>query len=140
MLISQNRIGCAGHMIVRTEPSGLSAARRHISTVSRQLDLDEDEASDILLAVGEAISNAYRHGTPAPRSGFIYLDWLYTDGVFTVSVRDDGTGVSRGIFKPFASQAKPGAGCGLRIMCETVDELSLEFDAGTRVILKKRRA
>ena len=124
-------------MIVRAEPSGLSAARRHIGSVSRQLDLSDDEASDILLAVGEAVSNAYRHGTPDPCSGFIYLDWCYSGGVFTVSVGDDGPGIPRGILRPLMSRAAPGAGCGLHLMRESVDELSLEFDQGTRVILKK---
>lgn len=144
-------VGIAGHMVVRTEPSGLWAARRHISFVTRQLDLDDEEASDILLAVGEAISNAYMHGTPDTHGGFIYMDWCYAGDVFTVTVKDDGPGMPHEILglrqgkarreyklPTIRGRSRPGAGRGLQVMRASVDELRLEYDRGTRVVLKKR--
>jgi anti-sigma regulatory factor (Ser/Thr protein kinase) len=125
-------------LVIRAEPVGLYSARRRIRSLASEIKLSEDDTSDILLAVGEALSNAYRHGTPNLATGHIYVDWTYLDDTLTVGVRDEGPGFSL----PCADLPRmcrvPGNGCGLSVMSRAVDDIDLEFDGGTRVVLTKR--
>lgn len=130
----------AGHMTIRPAPLGLSAARRQVLSLAHDLGLDEDDRTDILLAVGEALSNAYRHGTVDPDASFIYLGWHFADEVLTVTVKDEGPG-----FAPFEvlvsdDDLRNARGCGIRLMRQSVDEVYFEWDDGAVVVLKKRLA
>lgn len=126
-----------GQMTIRPEPRGLCAARAQIRRVAGSLDFAAEDIAGFVLAVGEAVSNAYRHGTPSLDRNFIYLGWRFADDILTVTVKDEGTG--------FGSRADGRAdwpirtnGYGIDLMRRSVDEVHFEFDAGTIVTLTKR--
>ena len=127
----------AGHMAIRPEPIGLSAARRHVMRMARELALDRSDADDIVLAVGEALSNAYCHGTTDGERNLIYLGWHFADDVLTITVKDDGPG-----FSPFEMQPPRDGyrtrGFGMRIMRQSVDHVHFDWDDGAVVVLRKR--
>jgi len=127
----------AGHMTIRPEPTGLSAARNKILRVSDDLCFDEEARLDILLAVGEALSNAYQYGSVDKRVNLIYLGWHFADDILTVTIRDEGPG-----FMPYESKERDNCisprGYGFKIMRRSVDHVHFEFDNGAKVILKKR--
>lgn len=126
----------AGHLVVGADSTGLSAARRQVHSIARN-HFTEDEAHDIVIAVGEAISNAYRHGTPDRKYGLIYVDWSYTNRTLTVSIKDDGPGMSPETQALLFSKA-PRRGRGFDIIKRTVDDVYVEHDNGTRLVLTKR--
>ncbi|MHB9035064.1 MAG: ATP-binding protein [Armatimonadota bacterium] len=125
----------SGEMMVRSEPTGLSAARRQIVSVARSLEFSLDEVDDLLLAVGEAVTNAYVHGTPEPGKSMIYLGWHCEGDTLTVMVKDEGLDASR---IPLAKQRVKRLGLGIELMRRVVDDVDIRFDGGTTVTLKKR--
>ncbi|MCX6343620.1 MAG: ATP-binding protein [Armatimonadetes bacterium] len=130
-------MGHTGYMVVQTNSMGLSTARKHVHGIARGLRFSDDDAADILLAVGEAISNAYRHGTQDHINGFIYIDWEFAQRTLTVSVKDEGSALPSGIQYSLGSSFTP-TGCGLDIIRKSVDDVFLECGSGTRIALRKR--
>jgi len=126
----------AGHMVIGATPASLSAARKHVHSVARE-HFSEDEAQDILIAVGEAISNAYRHGIPNRELGLIYVDWNYSGNTLTVSVKDEGPGLPPGSCL-LTTDTALGLGRGFDIIRKTVDDFYIENDHGIKLVLKKR--
>jgi anti-sigma regulatory factor (Ser/Thr protein kinase) len=132
-------LGRSGHMTVKPNSMGLWAARSQVGQVAHELSLPAEDAADLLLAVGEALSNAYLHGSPNHATNLILVGWRFAGEVLTVTVKDEGGG-----FRPREAASLVGAaglrGRGLRLMRQSVDEVHFEFDGGTRVVLRKRVA
>jgi len=129
-------LACAGHLIVRPDPSGLALARRRIRTAASSLGFGEDDVADLVIAVGEAVSNAYSHGRPNTSDGFIYIDWTFALCTLTVVIRDD-----RGYTDAQTTAGAPrtkGIGQGIRLMQYSVDEVGVDLVGGGRVTLRKR--
>ena len=74
---------------IPTTASSLWSFRRWLSAVLDDTGLGQDDAYDLLLAVGEAVSNAIEH---AQRPARPYVDVIVevTDGRVTIVVRDHG--------------------------------------------------
>ena len=64
---------------------------RNIDAVS----LDADTAIPFGLIFTELMTNAFKHGSPADRSGTITVSVRLKDGRGTLSVADDGPGMQR---------------------------------------------
>lgn len=131
-------VACGGHLAIRPEAPGLSAARHTIAAAARELAFDDGATMEILIAVGEALSNAYRHGTLDPSAGLIYLGWRFAGDVLTVTVRDEGPGFASKADRASITGGLAGGGHGISLMCSTMDGVEFESDDGTRVILRKR--
>lgn len=126
----------AGWMTIRPDPVGLSAARGKVRWVVEQLGLPDEDRVMLILAVGEALSNAYLHGTPDPDINFIRLAWEVCDGAFSISIHDEGPGVVC-VDRNAGIEKICGSGCGIQIMYSSVDAVDFHFDCGTRVTLTK---
>ena len=119
-----------------------SAARlpavRH--AVERLLDgIPDDVASDVLLALGEAVANAIRHGSGG--GGPIRVAIAVEDGWIDMSVRDQGP--TR--WPPRLPSDPPAplalGGRGLWMILQLVDEVRLSRDGdGTLLSLRRRVA
>ncbi|MEN6356814.1 MAG: ATP-binding protein [Armatimonadota bacterium] len=125
-------------MAVITKQAGLSAARKRITYVARQLRFSAEETEALLLAVGEAVTNAYVHGTPEPGAGLIYLGWQCEGDTLIVTIRDEGLGKCDKGRVPLSEQRVIMLGCGIELMRSVMDEVDIRFERGTTVILKKR--
>lgn len=75
---------------VKPDSSGLSCARCWVSRMIENMCFEEDEACGLFIAVGEAVSNAYLHGTPDPELCMIDLSWSLTADALTITVNDSG--------------------------------------------------
>ena len=127
-----------GQMTIRPVSAGLSAARARVRHLAGEIGVPREDSDGLLLAVGEALSNAYLHGTPDPRKNLIRVAWRFANEVLTITVKDEGRG-----FVPHEAAASIAGsagtcGHGLRLMRTGVDEVHFEFDDGAAVILKKR--
>ncbi len=124
-----------GFMVLRPDSKGLSIARRNIVQVSKQLSLPYEDVLDIVVAVGEALSNAYLHGTPNYSENLIYLSWKTTDSALVVVVEDEGNGFTS--FKSNARIWSELSGIGIQLMKHVVDEVSFEKCKGMKVTISK---
>jgi anti-sigma regulatory factor (Ser/Thr protein kinase) len=136
---SLDAIAFSGEMVVRTETMGLSAARNRIVSVARGLQFSREEVDDVLLAVGEAVTNAYVHGTPEPGTSLIYLGWHCDGDVLTVTVRDEGFNEHNANHVPLSRQHVKLLGQGIQLMRRVMDDVDIHFDGGATVILKKQK-
>ena len=128
----------SGQMTIRPASPGLSAARRQLSRVARYLCIADEKTADLLIAFGEALSNAYRHGSPDARTNLIYIGWRFSGEVLTVTVKDEGDGFVPRKAACRLAEAAASRGHGIRLMRQGVDEVYFKFEGGAKVVLKKR--
>ncbi len=126
-----------GYMVLRPDSRGLYAARERIRSVAEGLRIPRDEADHLLIAVGEAISNAYRHGTPDPSVHVIRLSWRQGVEGLVVTIKDDGNGFG-GNRQPCATERPGNLARGIELMRTCTDEVRLFSDKGAKVVLYKR--
>lgn len=116
--------------------SQIGPARRRIERYCLEQGLTEDRLNSFVIAVGEAITNAIKHG----KFGRVYAG---TDnGAVWVGVSDRGEGIES-LILPRATllrgfSTKPSLGLGYSIMLDVCDRILLKTgDRGTTVILIK---
>jgi anti-sigma B factor antagonist len=118
----------------------MSAARARVAEIVRPLGLADAAIFDIKVAVGEALANAVRHGSPRGSSDVVCVEVrAYPDRVDVV-VSDSGTGCDG---EPVvASDALASGGRGVLFMRALMDAVEFRPSAsgGTDVLLAKRRA
>ena len=130
----QDRIATAAiHTEVR-QASDIRLARQKIADFCRQCGLTGDRLDGFIIAAGEALTNAVKHGN----MGRAYAGSM--EGKVWVGVQDDGNGIESLILpsavlrKGFST--KCSLGLGYSIMLETVDEILLNTgNDGTTVVL-----
>jgi serine/threonine-protein kinase RsbW len=116
----------------------LSHIRNRVTALVEGLSMGEDCLDSIQIAVGEAASNAFRHGCGGNEMLKVRVT-ASTDGeTLVVEIADPGPG-----FDPDAVPcSEPGelheGGMGIRFMRLTMDEVSYRFEGGTTVRLVKR--
>jgi serine/threonine-protein kinase RsbW len=111
-------------------PIGASFARRLLADALRGW-LGEEERLDFAFAIGEAVSNAVRHGGGEQFT----VRCSTSDGKITVDVSDDGLGFAPRPLKP-PPDGEIG-GYGMSIIYQLTDEVHL-LDAGRCIRLVKR--
>ena len=130
--------GQAGQLTFRPESLGLYAARRSMWQLARELELGADETMDLVMAVGEAISNAFLYGSPDKTTNLIYLGWHFAGDMLTVTVKDCGPGFKHYTIEPGHDDSTKFRGNGISLMHQCVDCVHFDLDDGTTVVLKKR--
>ncbi len=127
----------AGNMSLVPNSRGLYRARGRMRDMLRQLDLSQDEQDHLLIAVGEAISNAYLHGTTDPRFDRIEVAWRWANDEIAITIRDNGSKFSTGLrFCPSGHRGVLAR--GIELMRAGTDELGFSYSDGARVELVKR--
>ena len=124
-------------IVLPNEPSRIPEIRRFVGAFLADLRAPVETSSEILLAVGEAAGNAYRHGRRTEGRSEIRVRCEFDRPEFEVEVADDGPGFdpeevsSRGTPDPFAQ-----GGRGLFLMNELMDQVTLDTSPqGTTVRL-----
>jgi anti-sigma regulatory factor (Ser/Thr protein kinase) len=96
-------------------------------------------ADAILLATGEAVTNAVVHGSWGQQDSVMVVRWSVADGVFTFSVQDRGPGFdSSGTAMSRRAHPSQNRGRGLYIMHVLMDRVVVDSGLnGTRILLQK---
>jgi serine/threonine-protein kinase RsbW len=123
-----------------TEARLISQTRRAFSGYLRELGVDNDEASDVVLALAEACSNVLRHAFGGEGEGetFRLSAELATDEVVVV-VEDDGVGLPADAGDNY-SDPSATSGRGLHLIRELVTSVDVETAPdrqGTRLQMRK---
>jgi serine/threonine-protein kinase RsbW len=129
----------AGHIRLPSRAASLQDARRFVDEFADRAGFSPPTRNDISLAVTEAVSNAIRHGSPGGEADHVDLQVELAESELVVTVRDHGTFLS----PPTPSLPDPtdysDHGRGLYLMYELMDEVRIEQDGGTVVIMVKKR-
>ena len=126
-------------MVVPNEPARISDIRRFVAAFLADLRAPVEVSSDILLAVGEAAGNAYRHGRGLEGRSEIRVRCEYQRPDLEVAIADDGGGFDE------AAVARRGppdplsqGGRGLFLMRELMDDVAVApSPAGTTVVMRR---
>jgi anti-anti-sigma factor len=117
---------------------GMAALRTQVADLVRPLGLSEPAVFDLKVAVGEALANAIRHGSPGGHMDMVVIDIVAYEDRVEVMVSDSGAG-----FDGDASctpDVYASGGRGLMFMRALMDKV--EFlrcaNGGTTVRLVKR--
>ena len=110
--------------------------RDRISQTMAGMPFSSDEQCEVRLAVGEAISNAVRHGCSERPWETVTVRSLATANKLVVEISDTGPGFDPHAVTPPDSDL-PEGNMGIRCMQECMDEVSFDFSAGTTVRLVK---
>jgi sigma-B regulation protein RsbU (phosphoserine phosphatase) len=126
-------------IVVPNEPARISDIRRFVAAFLADLRAPVEISSEILLAVGEAAGNAYRHGRRHEGRSEIRVRCEYLRPDLEVAIADDGRGfdvaevADRGTPDPLAQ-----GGRGLFLMHELMDEVVMSpSDDGTTVVMRR---
>lgn len=124
---------------MRADVSELAAVREQIHDMVQTLDFSESALFDIKVAVGEALANAIRHGSPNHGSGSIHVTVSAYSDRATVSVLDSGRGFNGD--HVFSDDLYAVGGRGVMFMRALVDQVSFcpREGGGTEVTLVKHR-
>lgn len=126
-------------LVLPNEPSRIAEIRSFVSAFLVDLRAPVEVSSEIMLAVGEAVANATRHGKRPEGRSEVRIRCAAEAGVVSITIADDGPGFDmarldrKELPDPFAS-----GGRGLFLMRELMDEAKFETsDRGTNVILRR---
>lgn len=130
------------HLAIDSQFGNIELVQIVMEEALRKLDLDEDTAHSIGIAVREAVANAIKHGNEEDPSKRVEVDCGVEEGVVVIRVRDQGKGFDpERVDDPLerANLMKPN-GRGIFFMKNYMDEIDYTFEAdgGTVVTLRKR--
>jgi anti-anti-sigma factor len=121
------------------DPGHLAAARSRLADILAPLELADSCVFDMKVAVGEALANAVRHGSPQGSGDMVRVEVrAYADRVDVV-VSDSGGGYDGVVRKNHDAFAPSGRGVlFMRALMDAV-EFTTSVSGGTSVVLAKRR-
>lgn len=120
------------HLSRRANPETLLPTRRLLRSWLRAFDADCDDIEELVLGVGEAMTNAIEHAYTPGTQSTVELDAICHDGLVTITVRDHGA------WRPPATLPDLRRGRGFMIMRNLADVAVHHNDDGTTVELRRR--
>ena len=120
------------------EPDAAAVARSRVADIVRSLPMGLNEEQDVLIAVGEALTNAIKHGCGCDPAKHISVRCVAGPMRLAIDVSDLGPGFDpESVGAPSPDSLKEG-GMGIHMMRQIMDDVSFTFDGGTTVRLVKR--
>ena len=124
---------------IPARPEFLRPVRMLLAAIASQMDFDYDAIEDLKLAIGEACTNAIRHGSVLGET-MMTVACVLDDDALVIEVRDEGRGPEPGEPEE-TDDALERAGLGLLVMQSVMDEVTLEAlpTGGHAIRMVKRR-
>ena len=137
---TQGRLGRpTAHLLLPCRSDSVPVVRALLSRDLDRWDVPEDVADAILLASGEAVTNAVVHGAWGQQDSAMVIRWAMAGGRFSFSVQDRGPGFdSSGTAMSRRAHPSQNRGRGLYIMHALMDRVVVDSGlSGTRILLEK---
>jgi anti-sigma regulatory factor (Ser/Thr protein kinase) len=127
------------HLLLPCRSDSVPTLRALLHRDLERWEIPAEVADAILLATGEAVTNAVVHGSWGQQDSVMVVRWSVVDGVFSFSVQDRGPGFD-GSGTAMSRRAHPSQnrGRGLYIMHALMDRVVVDSGlGGTRIMLEK---
>lgn len=122
---------------VESKPQEIRTLRNMVLRFAGNLPFTSDTLDDIELAVGEACSNAIRHGSPKGSEDTITLKCSKCERHLEIEVSDNGCGFNPAQVPSPNPNINTRGGMGIFLMHKLMDRVEFEFHSGTVVRLIK---
>ncbi len=127
------------HIEIESDPRNLITVEEFINFFCKELNINEERMTGIMLAVTEATTNAIIHANKNIKLKLVKIDADFVDGVLKITIKDEGKG-----FDPTTvpDPTEPenllkDSGRGLYLMRTYMDALEYNHTPnGTETILK----
>ncbi|MCX8054008.1 MAG: ATP-binding protein [Armatimonadetes bacterium] len=121
-----------------SDPSIISVLREKAVEAAVDAGVTADDLCDIQIAVGEALTNAYKHGSPHKGVSQILLRCMSCPGAVVFEVQDEGPPFDPNGASAPDPQKMRDHGMGIYLMREAMDVVEFESDCpGNRVRMIK---
>jgi anti-sigma regulatory factor (Ser/Thr protein kinase) len=127
------------HLLLPCRSDSVPTLRALLHRDLERWEVAAEVADAILLATGEAVTNAVVHGSWGQQDSVMVVRWSVVDGLFTFSVQDRGPGFDSSR-TAMSRRAHPSQnrGRGLYIMHVLMDRVVVDSGLnGTRILLEK---
>jgi len=118
-------------------PEAASVARQRLLGLLGSLPLSMTESIDVMIAFGEAVANAVRHGCACDEQLRISVRFVAGLGYLAIDVSDPGPGFRPEEVPVPSPRSILDGGMGIYIMREMMDKVEFFFDGGTTTRLTK---
>lgn len=125
---------------IPARPEYLVLGRLALSGLARLHPIDQDDLSDLKLALTEACTNSIRHAYGSGR-GSVEIEFVLEPHSIAIEVLDDGAGLPAPAER--AADGTAGGGLGLEIIRAVTDETEIgerQDGAGCRLRFRKQLA
>lgn len=124
--------------VAASDPALIAVLRDKVTAAAEEAGARGDTLCDIKIAVGEALSNAYRHGSPAKGSSKIVVRCMTCAAAVVVEIEDEGEPFEPGDTPdPDPSKLKDH-GMGIYLMRQAMDVVEFASNCpGNRVRIVK---
>lgn len=126
-------------MTFASEPRHIPVIRSQVRRFLRATGFSAEEVNDIETAVGEACTNALKHGSPRGSLDSIRIKCMASERMLITEISDNGYGFDVETTPLPTPSIMTEGGMGILLMRALMDDVEFEFDQGTTVKLAKRR-
>jgi anti-sigma regulatory factor (Ser/Thr protein kinase) len=129
-----------GYLIVASDQSAPRRVRQFVRDLAQAYPFSQDDLERIETAVGEAVLNAVRHGSPLGPENQVTVHSSCNESGLIIDISDEGRGFNpEEVKKPDPYQLQ-SSGYGIALMRGMVDEVTFSRNekGGTTVRLFKR--
>lgn len=122
------------------EPANASEMRAFVCAFLEASELPTDVIDEVLMAVGEVVANACRHGRDPSGRGHVELRCDYRDRSVSIEVSDDGPGFDVAeVLHTGVPDVLSQGGRGFFLMRQLMDTVDVVSDASGTVVTLKRK-
>lgn len=120
------------------DPANASEMRSFVGDFLARQSVPEDVIDEVLMAVGEVVANACRHGRKPSRPGEVRIRCELEDDEIAVIVGDEGPGFDVRSLDQSVPDVLSQGGRGFFLMRQLMDRVRVESDEnGTTVVLER---
>jgi len=122
---------------VPAAPEAAAFTRMRIGEVISSVPMSKAGHQDVLVAVGEALANAIKHGCNCDAARRISVKCVAGPTRLAIDVSDSGPGFDLDSICEPSPESLIEGGMGIHIMREVMDDVHFSFETGTTVRLVK---
>lgn len=132
------RQGQVVELEVPSSPEYVAIVRQAVEGIARRMDFDEIQIEDLKLAVGEACSNAVRHGCAKDDLQHIAVRCMVLSDGLSVEIRNNISNCDVPLV-PVAPDVTREGGFGLYLIRKLMDEVDIVWEPETAVVKMLKR-
>lgn len=128
------------HAAIPNDPANASDMRSFVGDFIARAEIPEDIADEVLMAVGEVVANACRHGLRATGVGEVAIRCGISDAHVVITITDDGPGFDvSSVMHTGVPDLLSSGGRGFFLMRQLMDRVDVDSSAaGTTVVLERK--